>query len=102
MNAPLTYSVECPRAGLTVTLERDTTATNPWTASIALDIGGVLPLSLNRCGNSPWEACWRLHEAINAATDTLSALDLSGQREHVDRLNRLWHDTLDPDLSHID
>ena len=98
---PLTYSLDCPRSGYVVTLVRDTTATHWWTASITLDLGGILDLSLNRCGDSPWQACWRLHEAIGVVTDTLTALDPQEHRECIARLLRMWRDTLDLDLGHV-
>ena len=92
-----TYTVPCPRSGLSIELvynPADTFA--PWGATLRMDIGGRKPIFLVQCGKTPEEACSALHAAIY--TVSLVVWNLSPDAEQVsDRLQKLWMDTLNLD-----
>jgi len=95
------YKVLCPLSGLSITLEHDSENVYfPWGATLRMDIGGWKPVFLVQCGKTPEDACSALNDAIS--TVSLVVWNLSPDAEQVsDKLQRLWMDTLNLDVSPV-
>ena len=89
-----TYTVPCPRSGLSIELEHNPEDIYfPWAAFLHVDIGGWQPLFLNTCGETPMEACRALNDAIHKVRRVV--WNISPEREDVENmLDLLWQDTL--------
>ena len=95
------YKVPGPLSGLSITLEHDSENVYfPWAAFLHVDVGGWKPLFLNTCGKTPEDACRALNDVIYTARRVV--WNISPDAEQVsDKLQRLWMDTLNLDVSPV-